>query len=190
MKHLKSQSGFTLIEIIVVVAIIGILASVAVISFNEPRQMARDSTRASSLKQLQIAIEAYKDKYGLYPDAGCGSAGKNAVPVSPGPTTNYTDDCEEYIQGLVPEFIAALPKDPNQEYELDKGMIYVVDITRTMYKAGFYDTVERNFITSYDQEFAMCPYQVTLAMNPNSLCIDLDNITTTYAVYSAGAEIW
>lgn len=69
---IKSQSkihnGFTLIEMLVVISLIGILAALALISFSSVQKQARDTTRKSDLKQYQTSIEGYASKNnGNYP---------------------------------------------------------------------------------------------------------------------------
>lgn len=64
--QLKNR-GFTLIELLVVVAIIGLLAGVVLASLNGARAKARDTNRLSDMRQIQIALELYYDKYGVYP---------------------------------------------------------------------------------------------------------------------------
>ncbi len=59
MKNQKDKKGFTLIELMVVVAIMGLLAALAVISLNNARQRARDARRISDVKQVQTALELY-----------------------------------------------------------------------------------------------------------------------------------
>jgi len=56
----------------VVVAIIGLLASVILASLNTARGKARDAKRESDLNNIQIALEMYYDKYGTYLVAGTG----------------------------------------------------------------------------------------------------------------------
>ncbi len=70
---LKKRFGFTLIEIIVVVAVIGVLAS-AIIAILDPFtqiQKAQDARTKSDLAQIQRALEAYYQDNGFYP-ADCG----------------------------------------------------------------------------------------------------------------------
>jgi general secretion pathway protein G len=75
------QSGFTLIELIVVMAIIGILASVVMVNFIGVRARSRDGVRKSDLSQIRNALEIYRSDVGTYPATStfppCGSALKN-----------------------------------------------------------------------------------------------------------------
>ena len=68
----KKNKGFSLIEILIVVAIIGLLASAALASMNDVRGSARDTIRKSDLKQIRLAMEQYRNRYGTYQVAGAG----------------------------------------------------------------------------------------------------------------------
>lgn len=60
--------GFTLIEVLLAVSIIGILASLGVASYKASQERARDTERASDLRQYQTALENYSTENGsLYP---------------------------------------------------------------------------------------------------------------------------
>jgi prepilin-type N-terminal cleavage/methylation domain-containing protein len=63
----KITSGFTIIELLVVVIVIGILSTISLISFNRYQANSRDSQRASRVTILAEALEKYYDKNGEYP---------------------------------------------------------------------------------------------------------------------------
>ena len=63
----KNQKGFTLIELMVVVTIIGILASIVLVSLDSARVKARDVRRLADIRQIALGLEFYIDEYRHYP---------------------------------------------------------------------------------------------------------------------------
>ncbi|TAL15071.1 prepilin-type N-terminal cleavage/methylation domain-containing protein [Patescibacteria group bacterium] len=59
--------GFTIVELLVVVAVIGILATITLIGFNRYQADSRDSQRSSEATVIAEALEKYYDKNGEYP---------------------------------------------------------------------------------------------------------------------------
>lgn len=69
------NKGFTLIEILVVISIIGILASLALTSYSRAQKQARDTQRKSDLNQYRNALEQYASTSGGTYYAYTGSTG-------------------------------------------------------------------------------------------------------------------
>lgn len=65
-----NRKGFTLIELLVVIAIIAILAAILFPVFATAREKARQTTCASNLKQLGLAVVQYCQDYDEYPPSG------------------------------------------------------------------------------------------------------------------------
>jgi prepilin-type N-terminal cleavage/methylation domain-containing protein len=59
--------AFTLVELLISIAIIGILSSVVLANLQSSRSKARDAQRLAAIKQIQTALEVYKVKNGSYP---------------------------------------------------------------------------------------------------------------------------
>ncbi len=72
-----SKLGFTIIELLIVIAVIGILASIVVVGVNQGRAAAQDARRKSDLENIKTLLTLYAQDYGDYVGAGsgCGSSG-------------------------------------------------------------------------------------------------------------------
>jgi len=86
MKVVFYNRGFTLIDLLVVISIIGLLSSVVLATLDSARVKARDAQRITALKQIQTALELYYADNGRYPGWG-GSGGVNGYTRSPAAVT-------------------------------------------------------------------------------------------------------
>lgn len=87
---MKSK-GFTFIEMLVVVTLIGILSMIGVANFKVANQKARDGRRQGDLQQIRAALELYRTDENIYPT---------------------TDN----LNLLVPDYIGTIPTDPMTGY--------------------------------------------------------------------------
>jgi prepilin-type N-terminal cleavage/methylation domain-containing protein len=73
----KENRGFTIVELLIVIVVIGILAGLVITTYNGIQQKARNTERQTDLKALQGQLEAYTAENGRYPstaDLGSTSA--------------------------------------------------------------------------------------------------------------------
>jgi prepilin-type N-terminal cleavage/methylation domain-containing protein len=65
-KSIKSKKGFTLIELMIVIVIIGILAAMAIPVFMQATSKSKQSEARAILKQIYVMEEAYRQENGAY----------------------------------------------------------------------------------------------------------------------------
>jgi type IV pilus assembly protein PilA len=122
------QKGFTLIEILVVVAIIGVLSSVVLASLSTARMKSRDQSRVAEIIELRKAIEFYYSERGTYPPY--------AYATSPylGDDCGYQNDWCDLETTLAP-YINGIPRD-NLGTALNRRYLYKSNAPYTTYGLG------------------------------------------------------
>ncbi len=125
-KLLKNKEGFTLIELMIVIAIIGILAAIAIPQFSKYKQRAAKASAISDAKNLASSIEAYYSDYDTYPST-----------LTPGHTVilgsdTFTLSKNNYLVGYA---------------TLDNGRGYSFSITNSQYDVTVvYDSTQGGLI--------------------------------------------
>ena len=69
MKKMRKKIGFTLIEIMVVIAIIGMILGIAIPSVSLYRRRTKEAKARTDIESLGIAIKMYQVDKGIYPSA-------------------------------------------------------------------------------------------------------------------------
>jgi len=115
MKNIKEKAmpagrqGFTLVELLIIIAVIGLLAGMVVISMKNVKAKARDTQRVSDVGTIAKALNMYQNGINVYPifdgyitgtdvlSTTLKNAGAiNAMPIDPTNTDNY----RYYYQGV------------------------------------------------------------------------------------------
>jgi len=109
-------SGFTLLEILLVVGIISVLAGIVIIAINPGKQLAtvRNTERVSDLKQVNNAMQQYYIDNRSYPAVIPTTLSEICATGNlPGPQTSITCGTLIDLSLLVPDYMTAIPVDPS-----------------------------------------------------------------------------
>ncbi len=169
MKHI--ERGFTIVELLIVIVVIGVLAALVLNTFSGVQARARDTKRIDDLKKLQKAVLSYSAENGSYPIGSQGSGNWSGHCPSYG-------NSDTYIQNLVPTYFSELPRDP----------IYDVGAQCYLYRSNGTDYM---IITHMSAE-SICGGDPGNACNsPAIRALDRPAfVQPTFAVYSSGAASW
>ena len=63
----KKQSGFTIVELLIVIVVIGILAAIVITTFTGVQKKGRDADRKSDINSMYSQVEVYFAENGKYP---------------------------------------------------------------------------------------------------------------------------
>jgi prepilin-type N-terminal cleavage/methylation domain-containing protein len=89
MNTYRKHSGFTIVELLIVIVVIGILAAITIVAYNGIQQRAAASSASVALAQASKKLELYKVDNGTYPTTG----NLSAAGITDGDVTfQYTSD--------------------------------------------------------------------------------------------------
>ncbi len=111
---MKKRAAFTLVELLIVIAIVGILAGLLLPALNRAKEKAKRTACASNLKQVNLATHLYADDNG------------ESLPVLPNPNP-YPNGVGAYYKQLVKGYLGQTgPASPNEK-------VFVCPVDRTIY---------------------------------------------------------
>lgn len=92
----SKQSGFTIVELLIVIVVIGILAAITIVAFNGVKDRANNSHVQSALSQAHKSLQLYASEHGSYPSTG----GLNQPRVDINCPVSTTTRSEQWIPSL------------------------------------------------------------------------------------------
>ena len=114
----QSESGFTLVELLVVMLIIGLLAAIAIPAFFNQRDKAKDSSAKESVRTAQTAMETYStDHDGTY--AGADVAALQAIEPTVDAATVIADSGGSGTPGAN-SYRVTVPSDSGGTFSIDR----------------------------------------------------------------------
>lgn len=109
----KTRDGFTIVELLIVIVVIGILAAITIVAYNGIQNKAKYSLMQSDLKSITKALALYRADTDRYPStigqSGC--------------TSNWCGweqaTGDNFITGLSPKYVAKIPQLPDANVRED-----------------------------------------------------------------------
>ena len=110
----RRRPGFSLIELLVVITIIGILVGAGTVSYTKAQQKGRDARRKTDLKAIQQALDQYFSQNGKYPAYISSGADAGKIQCNVGTTTTLTWGTSAFTCNSI-TYLQILPKDPTSQ---------------------------------------------------------------------------
>lgn len=135
----KIHKGFTLVELLVVIAVSSLLLSILVVQINHPQKInqAKDIKRMADLSSLERVINEYRMNTGFYPDSVGVIRKSNTLPSG---NDELTSSSSGWIDEDLAKYTSRLPVDPvnddsyyyyyvhsNSGYELNAKLKYLTN---------------------------------------------------------------
>lgn len=106
----KNQTGFTIVELLIVIVIIGILAAITIVAYNGIQARSNNARRMSDIQSVAKVIEMYKAQNGSYPISGPATSD-----VRTDTKCSVGNKVSDWVPGVVPDFVAALPQSDGKQ---------------------------------------------------------------------------
>jgi prepilin-type N-terminal cleavage/methylation domain-containing protein len=109
-KNLNKKEGFTLLEMLIVIAVIAVLSAIVIIAINPARQLAqaRNVQRASDIRTIYNAVQQYYIDNKEWPTSSLSSSLQDICLEE---DTAAQNNCIS-LNILVPNYLSAIPRDP------------------------------------------------------------------------------
>lgn len=127
-KTIKKENGFSLFELVMVIAILGIIASLIMVALAESRNHSKNTTRAAQIKEFQKTFDLYFSDTGHYPRFGTsesaticlGDYDDNACWEN----GNSVNETSTIRNAITPHYMGQLPKIDTTLFGQDSGELY------------------------------------------------------------------
>ena len=117
-KLFNLKKGFTLLEMLIVIAIIGALIPLSITGYNNGLINSRNTRRKADLRLIEKALALYyADNNGIYPE----TIGNQWWGTCVGHGEFSVEGANGYIPNLAPRYLQKLPRDPRENINTNNG---------------------------------------------------------------------
>ena len=117
-KQVSKQTGFTIVELLIVIVVIAILAAITIVAYNGIQNRATAAKEISDIQSIDKAIQLYYIDNGSYPP-------------TPGNTWVGWSQAPNFVPGITPKYIA---NQPQRNSSADSSATYLYESNGTDYK--------------------------------------------------------
>lgn len=175
----KQQSGFTIVELLIVIVVIGILAAITIVAYNGIQARAYKTNQIAAVKAYRTALELYYTQNQSYPSTSTYCLGSDYTDH----TGDSTPDCRWGSGNVNPnatfntqlaEFMQGSPK--AGKYIVKNGSASVAGLYFMQDDDGMLDGVPQNYWLVYGTADKVCPIGPT------------PQLTDTYPIFTSKSD--
>lgn len=169
MKIKEKSTGFTLIEILVVLAILSILTGLISSNYITSRIRARDAQRKSDLSSIKTALELFYNDHGQYPPAAISGVGNSQISTIDWGDESFYDFINDETETIYMAILPGDPAAPGTQY------FYTTNSTGTKYQLCA--QIENEEDSAIQQDYADRVCSEDSATNLCNYCVASSNAT-------------
>lgn len=151
----RGHAGFTIVELLIVIVVIGILAAVTIVSFNGVQQRANNTVKYQAAASYEKSIQLYVTENNAYPAMGAGSVclgqgytvrGADTVGSCGG--SDYTTKEDAAFNAAIRTVLTNIPEGSNKVVTKADGVTFV-GITLTNWSGFTVDGVPHPYVMQF-----------------------------------------
>ncbi len=129
---MRGHAGFTIVELLIVVVVIGVLAAITIVAYNGIQERARNTAKYQAASNYEKALAVYSSENSAYPPMGAGSVCLGAGYTVRSPDTvgscggsDYTTKEDAVFDTAMRSVLSSFPDANNKVVTKENGVTFV-----------------------------------------------------------------